>query len=378
MQGPRSAKPDELPLVIQLVNEVFMEGLDRPHVLGDFFPTLFNKDNLENLRIIVDRDKPVSHVGIWEGDLLIYGSWFKVGMIGCVCTHKKYRGRGYATALMKDAFSKMERDGVDIVFVTGFRNLYRRLNCVEAGRVYNYQISPGKICSKEEKLRIVPYTEDNIQDLIDIYQREPVRYRRTFEEFKLLVERGLNCQDIFLKTFIATEEDEPIAYISIGQIPDEDEIRVFEYAGSAKSVLYLLENSFRFTRIKSVELTVPFQDRELLCLLEKYGYKKPPSEAQVSTVIINPESFLKKVTPYLEERAGKQGSFRIVSAENGKVRLKTKKGETELDLGEFTLLFFGTPENLKDESQQKVEPARNLSLSNVLPLPTPIYGLNYV
>jgi len=377
-EGPRAAKLNELPAVVQLVNDVFLAGLDVPPVLGDFFPQLYNENSLENLLVIFEDGKPISHLGMWEGELLMYGCLLKVGMIGCVCTHKDHRGRGYASALMRDAFSKMRKDGVDLVLVTGFRDLYRRMDCVEAGRVYIYRIQAGKMSLKDSKIKIIPYSEGNIYDLVKVYQKEPVRYLRTLGDFRLLVERGLHCKDIFLKTFIAVERGNPLAYISVGLVPDEKEIRIFEYAGSAEAVLHLTEDIFRTTRVKSLELTVPFQDWELLCLLERNGFKRPPSEAQVSTAIINPESFLKKIDPYLKERTGQQAPFEVARTPTGKLRLKFQKQEAEIDERAFTLLFFGTPQIVRDKNQPKTELEQTLGLCEILPLPTPTYGLNYV
>ena len=111
----------------------------------DYFSQLFNMGNLENLRVITYDGKLVSHVGIWEGEILIYGCRFKVGMIGSVCTHPNYGNRGYASALVEDAFSKMRRDGIDLVLVSGYRNLYGMVGCVEAGKVYTYDISRGNL-----------------------------------------------------------------------------------------------------------------------------------------------------------------------------------------------------------------------------------------
>ena len=378
IEGPRRAKLDDLPQVIHLVNEVFMTGLDAPRVLGEFFPQLFNEHNIENLRVMFENGKPISHVGIWEGDLLIYGTWFKVGMIGCVCTHQDYRGRGYASALMKDALLKMEKDGVEIAFVTGFRNLYRRAGYVEAGRVHVYHLLAGSLCSRKERFRVTPYTPDKIQELVDIYQREPVRYRRNLEDWKILLERDLLCRDIFLRTFAASKASKPIAYISVGLVPDEKEVRVFEYGGSARAVLHLLENVSATMRIDTMQLDVPFQDFELLNLLERQGLGRPSSEAQMATAILDPESFLEKAIPYLDERIGRQRPFQVELIDAGKLRLKIRGEETELDPEAFTVLFFGRPEKLKSEGQPEMDLEQTLGLAKALPLPTPTFGLTYV
>jgi len=209
IEGPRAAKPGELAEIIRLANSIFLPN--HPMMMRDLFPQLFSEDNLENLRVISYDGKIISHVGIWEGDLLIYGCWFKVGMIGSVCTHPKYRGRGFASTLVKDALSKMMKDDVDFTLVSGFRNLYIRAGCVEAGRIYTYEISSGGLKLKLNRINIVRYEENLLNDLVEIYQKEPIRYKRSFEEFKILAGRGFLRSDMKLRILIAKNRGVPLS-----------------------------------------------------------------------------------------------------------------------------------------------------------------------
>ena len=381
LEGPRAAKLDELSKIIRLVNSVFMSRRGLPPVMGDLFPQLFNKHNLENLRVIVQDGNPISHVGIWEGKILIYGCLFKIGMIGSVCTHPEHRGKGYASALVEDAFSKMKKDHVDFVLISGFRNLYRRAGCVEAGRVYTYKIKHGTLDLNRENIRIEGYKEGQVKDLVEVYQREPIRYLRSLEEFRLLAERGFQCSDIKLKINIAKGGGKPLAYIATKFIYDENEPSIAEYAGSRDIVLCLIENLFKDLNIETLKLTVPHHDSSMLHLLESQKLEKPRSEATASMAIINPQSFLEKIKPYLEERMGKKESHKFVSdLMYGQINLYLDGKEVGFqDPQALTLLFFGAPEKLKDPSQPKVKinPYRE-SLLNVLPLPTPMYELNYI
>lgn len=380
IEGPRGARLEELAEVISLVNEVFLSSRGNPSILERILPHLFNERNLENLRVIFRDGKPVSHVGLWEGDLLLYGSWFKVGMVGCVCTHPDYRGRGYASALVEDAFFKMRKDGVDLVLVSGFRNLYKRVGCVEAGRAYVYRVPAGKLSLREESLRVVAYEEGHINDLVEIYQREPLRYRRSLEDFKLLAERGFHYSDARLRIYVAITRDVPVAYIASGLFPWEEVPRIVEYAGPRNVVLYSIEDIFGTAKVDAVTLTVPFHDVEMLRLLEGQGMEKPPSEAPASMAIINPHSFLDKARLYLEERIGNGRLSRLALDRSGE-KMKLIIGGEEVDLEDsrlFTLLFFGSPEKLKNPPQPKLELKQIRSLSDAVPLPTPVYGLNYI
>ena len=379
LEGPRAAKPEELIDVVNLVNSVFKIKPGSPSILMDLFPQLFNMDNLENLRVVTYDGKLVSHVGIWEGELLIYGCWFKVGMIGSVCTHPNYRNRGYASALVRDAFSKMRRDGIDLVLVSGYRNLYRRVGCVEAGKVYTYSIPQGKLDLNLDDISMIHYSEELLKDFIEIYHREPVRYRRSLEEFRILLRRGLQYED--LKIYTAINKGRPLAYIAIESFLNKNTPTIIEYAGPRSIILYLIEKLFKTLNINALKLTVPSHDLEMLYLLEKQNLEKISSEAPASMAIINPQSFLEKIQPYLEEKIGEKESRRFIhDLVHEKIRLYLNGEETSfLDSRALTLLFFGAPDKLRAPPQPevKIKPHAE-SLSHALPLPTPVYGLNYI
>mgnify|MGYP000035218027 CR=1 FL=1 len=379
IEGPRAAKPGELVEIIRLANSIFLPN--HPMMMRDLFPQLFSEDNLENLRVISYDGKIISHVGIWEGDLLIYGCWFKVGMIGSVCTHPKYRGRGFASTLVKDALSKMMKDDVDFTLVSGFRNLYIRAGCVEAGRIYTYEISSGGLKLKLNRINIVRYEENLLNDLVEIYQKEPIRYKRSFEEFKILAGRGFLRSDMKLRILIAKNRGVPLAYIATGLLPNEETPSVVEYAGSREAILYLVSELLNNSYTNAIRLSVPHQDSEMLYLLERYGFKKTMSEAHASISIINSESFLDKVETLLREKMPDRKVQQFISnLIHGKLRLYLNGKKTDFqDPQVLTLLFFGSPEKIKFPRRIKLEikPIPEY-LSDVLPLPTPIYGLNYI
>jgi len=379
LEGPRAAKLEELLEVVGLVNEVFMTPRGFPPILGEVFPLLFNVNNLDNLRIIVMDGKIISHVGIWEGSLLIYGSWFKVGMIGAVCTHKDFRGRGYASALVMDALRKMRMDGVDLVLISGDRSLYRRFGCFKSGIVYHYKVSGEKLKNSGHKFNIIPYDEGMIGDIISIYQREPVRYRRTREEFKLLLEvfKKIRRYDGFKAGIrLAAAGDKPLAYIAFSSFLSEDSLKVWEYAGLREAIPYLMANIFETEKTSSLEITVPFHDTEMLSLFERYGLDRPNMDSEASMLILNPIGFFEKSRLYLEERVGREVISKIgVEEDDGKIAVSLDGKRFMLEPSDFTLLFFDSPDPKR--LREKVMPIRRF-LDGALPMPTPLYGLNYV
>src|SRR5262245_23916204 len=101
MGEPRPVHPDELPLVGELLNDVFRRarGVDDQNVLEDF-PLTFAPENLANCRVIAADGRPVSHAAVWPRQLVVDGRRLKLGVITLVATHPAYRHRGFAARLM--------------------------------------------------------------------------------------------------------------------------------------------------------------------------------------------------------------------------------------------------------------------------------------
>ena len=65
-------------------------------------------------RVVVVNDKVVSTLRVWERRIRVGDSLVRMGGIGGVCTHPRYRGVGYASALMRDTIEYLKTAGYDI------------------------------------------------------------------------------------------------------------------------------------------------------------------------------------------------------------------------------------------------------------------------
>ncbi len=65
-------------------------------------------------RVVVVNDKVVSTLRVWERRIRVGASLVRMGGIGGVCTHPRYRGVGYASALMRDTIAYLRTTGYDI------------------------------------------------------------------------------------------------------------------------------------------------------------------------------------------------------------------------------------------------------------------------
>jgi len=330
-------------------------------------------ENLENIRVIIEDGRVVSHLAIWEGELIIYGCMFKVGMIGCVCTHPDYRNRGYASALVRDAIEKLRREEVSILMISGIRGLYRRAGCIPAGTLYEFIITKKSLdWIKNLKFDVLPITENLLPEVIRIYQREPVRYRRSLEEFKtLLIDRILD-ESVPLTAYMTLMNGKPIAYIATSALSNRPG-EIWEYAGSRYAVLGAIFRLMEECGSELSRIQIPFHDYEMLSIMEMAGLKPSRVKSPASISIPNPNAFMESFRPYLEERVGEKSVQSLeLMAEGSGFRLRVCGSEFNLrGITDMVRLFFGEPE-INPQSDERG------FLAHALPIPTPIYGLNYL
>ncbi len=107
----RAAHESELEQVVELSCLAFgSDDYERywQYVRGD------SSYRLSQTRVVVVNDKVVSTLRVWERRIRVGASLVTMGGIGGVCTHPRYRGVGYASALMQDTIGYLRATGYDI------------------------------------------------------------------------------------------------------------------------------------------------------------------------------------------------------------------------------------------------------------------------
>ena len=122
----RGAYESELEQVVELCCLAFNpDGHERywQYVRGD------SSYRLPQTRVVVVNDRVVSTLRVWERRIRVGASLVTMGGIGGVCTHPKYRGVGYASALMRDTIDYLQITGCDIgaLFTIIPESFYRHL-----------------------------------------------------------------------------------------------------------------------------------------------------------------------------------------------------------------------------------------------------------
>ncbi len=381
MEGPRATEKEEFSRVLKLVNYVFREDTNRAPKMEKWYPLLFDDDNLENIRIIIEDNKPVSHIGISECDITVYGCKTRIGSIGSVCTHPEYRKRGFATLLLEDCVKKLDEDEVDIMLVSGGGDLYKRADCVEAGRVYNFRISQDEVEKHNiQQIEVLPYEEGSLENIAKVYQREPVRFFRPLEDFRKIINTGaaMNKESEML---IIQRGDDSLGYLAVqfpGKEGEKRTSRVAEYSGVREAVVDTIRCVFDRYDIQELSFNIPFNDVELIYLFKKMGFKSTLGSVPGTIKIVNFLRLMRRFRPYVEERLGKKKADLLgFSQEGDEFTIRFSREQFSTGARELVQIVFGTYDEKEREAMPKEGEIVKILMA-IFPLPFIWPGLNYV
>ncbi len=122
----RAARESELVQIVELNCIAFNPGQHErywQYLRGD------NSYRLSQTRVVVVNDRVVSTLRVWERRIRVGASLVTMAGIGGVCTHPKYQGVGYASALMRQTIGYLKTRGYDlgVLFTIIPEEFYHRL-----------------------------------------------------------------------------------------------------------------------------------------------------------------------------------------------------------------------------------------------------------
>lgn len=266
-EGPRSTRIEEYEEVINLINLVFRTTKNQPPQMEEEYPLLLNRLNINNLLIILSDGKPVSHVGKRYSELISPNGILKIASLGSVCTHPDYRGRGLATTLIKYSFNKAEKDMMDMVLISGRNPIYKKAGCqnVEGFSQFEIPAISGKTLFEK-----VSETGKIEKVLAKIYNAEPIRFKRSVEEFSIgflvaqAIEKRRAKREFFLdknaQAYIVLQRESDIRKDGCGE--------VIEYAGNRRIISSEIDKLTALFGLNKLNFVIPAYDVELSTLLE--------------------------------------------------------------------------------------------------------------
>jgi len=371
MEGPRGAKREELSEIIELSNKVF-----RSETNGDMrkeFPLLFSPENCENLRIIKEDDKIVSLVGILFTDIIILGNRIKASLIGSVATDPTYRGKGFASFIMQDSIIKSLQEGADLMLISGGRGLYRRLGAVNAGLYKSFYIPKSKLSSSNLTVRKV--REEDIPVLLYLMNLEPVRFERSYDALKKIINTGMVVNEPG-EIFVIEKDKKIVSYLAIQiQTRGGKSLHIKEVGGSREAIIDSLYPILETYQNDFILIDALSSDGSINYIMKKMDIKPEERGFQGTVKILNIKDLFKKLEPYFISILGREyNKFTIIFEPF--LSLSYEQETLDIPKDDAPVLIFGSVEK-KIEIPETLHKLKKI-IDIIFPIPIVDYGLNYI
>ena len=379
IEGPRSVKPEEYDTLLELVDTVFMTGRGWSPCMADLYPLLYKNGDCRHKYVTVDDGRVITHLGACLSDVVIHGHRVPTGSIGGVSCYEEYRGRGYATQTLLRCFEGLREAGAVVAYISGGRGLYVRNQCVKVGREFAAVVKSdawpaGYQCN--HRVRIA--TRDDLQTLIDVYQREPLRHVRPLHEFEMaaFITCGLPKPRWQQTIYGIWAGDEMAAYVAARRNADaEGGAQLREVAGSRAAIVAAMPALLAAAEVGQMGLPIRPGDSELVRLLRARGIEVTPKISAGTWRILDFVGLMDCLAPWVRERTDAKLAWEG-ECDHGAFVL----GDDRLELTDAQMtgeVLFGGVE-LLDPRIDQAPPALRDALQRVLPIPVPISGLNSV
>jgi len=386
--GPRMVRREELGASDRLAHICF-GGLDENAPAEDP-PAAFHPPRRGGLFVITHQGVPVSQIYIFHFQVKLSDGLIRVGSVGGVCTHPKFRERGLAGRLMEYCTQTLAREGARLMLISGGRGLYTRVGCVPTGKYINFTIQPKDSLPKQPGISLRRASSADADLCSRIYHTEPVHFIRPPAKFKERLTHAYGY--VHSEAWIVEQAGRPAAYILMG-IPWEyvghptAGIRhVREVAGSRTALVGALGQIMAQAGLREIQWPVAWQDLDTIQLLQDHGLSGNPQPLIDHTMrIINLPGLMADLRPYIQARLGKTLRRGLRFEQSGPLLGDThadhysiRRSSDRLDLSgaDMTRLVMGDPENVGVTAAQAPEKLGEI-ISGLFPLPSFLPGLNY-
>jgi GNAT superfamily N-acetyltransferase len=365
LDGPRALRPEERRSALELINSSLRPN-GPPTILKEY-PLVLGKENLNNMRVIVKGGEVLSHAAVYFSKLRSGDAVFEVGGVGSVATHSEYRGRGLASAVIRDCVRIMKESRCHLsVLWTQRHDFYRNLGYEAAGSEYLFRARASDFAHVSRDCKVVPYSRRRLPAIIEIHERETLRTERTRKQYETYL--GIPKT----KTLLAMRGNTVTAYAVMGKGEDFGNC-IHESGGDAGDLLCLAREFTSLSSSGEIMILVPAQENEFTRLLRRMRLTEM-FEYLAMMRIIDLEGLSSLLHDCLSRRLG--GDFRVWRSQSGlMMKVGGEEAEVEQEQKLVRVLFGPEPASslLRGFSHETL-----CALDGVLPIPLFIWGLDSV
>jgi len=370
--GIRSVRPDEFDSLGRLIGDVFFPGLveHQPHV--------FNTENAGNLRVVVKNGEVVSHIATIRRYASIFGCAIRAAPLGGVATYEAHRGNGYATSLFEDTMNVCREDGVDLMLVSGYRNMYHRLGCRVVGKDWLFKL-PAELGNQDANVEVSLALEEDIDELMGIYRGEAVRWIRPRSDFEFMLDGWVMNRSA--QTWLVSRGGHGTAFLVLQKTDEKNEgcVRLLDFAGDRNDLVLALTKLAADLNLASIEIHVMGCDTLLGALLKDLGLVPKPTTSSGTVLVLQFEQFMDRMCPYFGEVLGEAEAGGLIFEESGNEMIFQYGADRLIarNRGEASQIIFGTPDNSEGTLYESAGAAGEV-FQQIFPIPALWCGVNYV
>ena len=364
MNTARAPKPDEYDSILK-----FLDRELRPNQAWSIraeYPIALAPMNLGNIRIIEEQNEYVSHAVLKPTLVKTPIGILKVGAIGSVVTHERFRKLGYSRQVIEECLHLAQDQSCDFAILwTDLFEFYRKFGFELAGTELSYRM--------DQPLKMPPATYKFLKtNRVDpsavyrLYNQHSVNSVRTIEEIRKYLE--IPNANVYTAWDAAGQLQ---AYAVEGKGLDLSGY-VHEWGGGVTALLNLF-NYIREDQKRNLVILVPRHSLNMCRQLSEQGLKA--HEGFLGMIkLIEPKGLFAKITRYARLTLGLENFVMNKTDDDFVVGLSSKPYTTKNER-EFVQLIFGpaTPIQFAGfDAETKVV------LEKVFPIPLWMWGWDSV
>jgi predicted acetyltransferase len=297
----KRGKADILNDLVAVVNRVMRPTSPKGYRMEDEFPHLLGRDNAENIYYVEEDGKPVSVAAIKIWKAFLSGHMITLASLGSVSTLQEYRGKRYATIILKRIISDLEKKKVSLLIVSGTRDLYKRAGCIQTGLIYYYSIRREALLTINKigyySVKRIAKRADAAEWTLDLYNKQLNRFDRDLNLMRTLLDAiWFKRENWPMELFEITENGKRVAYfIGFKRGKESRTLNVMEMAGSQYAIFKSLSDIAEEMNADEISLRVHPADTSLVGILNSMAFPRQETSVQGTVRVIDPSSLLKEL-----------------------------------------------------------------------------------
>ncbi|MFN7728773.1 MAG: GNAT family N-acetyltransferase [Bdellovibrio sp.] len=260
MEGPRAPREAELPELLKFLDNALRP--DHKWSLLNEYPTAFGKQNINNIRIITENDRVLSHAVmkplIIKTPLMIY----KAAAIGSVVTDSEHRGQGLSSQILDACLAEAQSQDCDFAILwTNLYDFYRKVGFELAGFEESV-VFEKEFAVPHHELTFKNGSQVDSAAILRLYAQHSVGTARNAEEVRKYLQ--------IPKSIVHTAWDKKgtlVAYGVEGKGADLTDY-VHEWGGSVQALIAMMSH-LRRAKARPFTMILPNHSVNLLSQLQR-------------------------------------------------------------------------------------------------------------